>query len=69
MLKGFNHSIHHLPKGLNIIMYHNISMAKIQFDIPEKLNIKLKIYAVKNKYVSKADAILFLLHKALDGIK
>jgi len=44
-------------------------MPKMQIEVPVKLDEKLKIYSIKNKFVDKRDAVLFLLEKSLGGLK
>ena len=40
-------------------------MAKIQFNIPEELNIKLGIEKLKRKHQTKADTIISILEEVL----
>jgi len=40
-------------------------MVKIQLDIPEDLNKKLKIYAIEKDMPTKADAINDILYRKL----
>ena len=44
-------------------------MAKMQLEIPEELNKKLKIYSTRNDFIDKRDAVLFILEGKLMDIK
>jgi hypothetical protein len=45
--------------------YSNLNSSKIQINIPDEINKKLKIYRIKNDYKNLAQAILFILEKKL----
>ena len=58
-----------IEKGLYNTLLLLIIMPKMQIEVPVKLDEKLKIYSIKNKFVDKRDAVLFLLEKSLGGLK